>query len=114
MSRIESNIPQSIFYLEIKGEILRITCLTLCLRDSIPKTKELLGRMKQQGSKRGTTDTFNIVRNIISSSRKFPTRLYLMSGPLKHFLERKTVILLKCVGIYLWVYKLYLSMKLCL
>ena len=113
MSRIESNIPQSIFYLAIKGEFLRIVCLTLCLRDSIPKTKELLGRMKQQSSKHGATNTFNIVRSNFSSSRKFPTRLYFMSGPLELSLERQTVIFFKCVCIYLWVYKLYLSVKLC-
>ena len=63
MPYIESNILQNIFYSAIKGEFLRIARSTLCLRDFIPKAKELLERMKQQGSKRGTTGTS--LRNII-------------------------------------------------
>ena len=56
-SHVESNIPQNIFYSAIKGELLRIACLTLYLRDFMPKVKELLERMKQQGSKCGTAGT---------------------------------------------------------
>ena len=55
MPHIESNIPQSNFYSVIKGEFLRIARSTLSLRDFIPKAKELLECMKQQGSKRGIT-----------------------------------------------------------
>ena len=54
---IESNIPQNIFYSAVKGEFLRTARSTLCLRDFKPKTKELLERMKQQGSKRRTRGT---------------------------------------------------------
>ena len=39
----------------MKGGFLRIDCSTLCLRNFIPKAKELLERMNQQGSKRGNT-----------------------------------------------------------
>ena len=35
MPHIESNIPQSIFYSAIKGEFLRISRSTICLRDFI-------------------------------------------------------------------------------
>ena len=45
MSHIESNIPPNIFYSTIKDELLRIARLTLCLKDYVPKTKELLKRM---------------------------------------------------------------------
>ena len=55
---IKSNIPQNIFYSAIKCDFLNIACSTLCLWDFIPKGKELLEHMKQQGSKRGTADTF--------------------------------------------------------
>ena len=57
MPHIESNILQTIFYSKVKLEFLRIACSTLCLRDFIPKAKELLERMKQQATKRGTTGT---------------------------------------------------------
>ena len=63
MPHIESNIPQNIFYLAIKGEFLKIAHSTLWLRDFKPKAKELLGCMKQQGSKRSTMGTF--LRKII-------------------------------------------------
>ena len=42
MPHIESNIPQNIFYLTIKGELLRIGRSILFLSDFIPKAKELL------------------------------------------------------------------------
>ena len=57
MRHIESSIPQNIFYLAIKSDFFRIARSTLCLRDFILKAKEFLGRMKQQGSKRGTSGT---------------------------------------------------------
>ena len=55
MPQIEINIPKNIFYSAIKGDFLRNARSTLCLRNCIPKAKELLERMKQQGSKHGTT-----------------------------------------------------------
>ena len=57
MPRIESNIPQNVFYLAIKGDFLRISCSTLCLRYFIPNAKQLLVLIKQQDSKRCTTGT---------------------------------------------------------
>ena len=57
MPHIESNIPQSIFYTAIKCEFLRIARSNLYLRNFIPKAKELFERMKQHGSKHGTTGT---------------------------------------------------------
>ena len=61
MPHIASNIPQNIFQLAVKGEFLKIARSTLCLRDFIPKAKDLLERMKQQGFKRGTKGTFFFV-----------------------------------------------------
>ena len=58
MPHIENNIPQNILYSAIMGKFLRISSLTLCPRDFTPMAKELLERMKQQDSKRGTTGTF--------------------------------------------------------
>ena len=57
MPHIESNIPENIFYSAIEGGFLRTARSNLCLRDFIPKAKELLERMKQRGSKRVTTCT---------------------------------------------------------
>ena len=42
MPHTESNIRQNIFYLTIKGELLRIARSILFLSDFIPKAKELL------------------------------------------------------------------------
>ena len=81
MSHKKSNIPQNIFYSATKGDFLRIYCSALCLRDFIPKAKEIIERTKQQGFKRCTTGT-------ISPSREFLTLLYFMSGPPKHFLRK--------------------------
>ena len=67
---IESNIPHNIFYSAIKGEFLRIACSTLCLMDFIPKAKELLEHMKQQGSKHGNTSTF-LRKIILAHSESF-------------------------------------------
>ena len=83
MPHIESHILQNIFYSLIKDEFLRIVRSTLCFRDFIPKAKELLERMKQQGSKRGTTGTS--LRKIILTH---PESFHLMSGPPKYFLRR--------------------------
>ena len=56
MPHIESNIPENIFYSAI-DVFLRTARSNLCLRDFIPKAKELLERMKQRGSKCVTTCT---------------------------------------------------------
>ena len=50
MPYIESSIPQNGFYASVKGDFLRIGCSTLCLRNFLPKSKELLKRMKKQTS----------------------------------------------------------------
>ena len=47
----ESKIPWYIFYSAIKRQVLRFAWSTLCLNDFISKAKELLTRMKLQGSK---------------------------------------------------------------
>ena len=57
MPLIKSNFLLKYFYSAIKGKFLRISGSTVCIRDFIHKAKELLEGMKQQGSKRGTTDT---------------------------------------------------------
>ena len=51
-------------------------------------TKELLERMKQQGSKYNVTSSYSI---IISTSRVIPTLLYFLPGPPKRSLRRQTV-----------------------
>lgn len=57
----------------IKDEFFRIACSTLRLRSFIPKAQELLERMKQQSSKRGTTCTY--LRKIILAQRVSDTSL---------------------------------------
>ena len=57
MPHIESDIPQNIFYSAIKGEFLRIARSTLSLSRFTTEVKELLERMKQQGSKRSPTSS---------------------------------------------------------
>ena len=44
MPHIESNISRNILYSAIKSELLRIVCSSLCLRDFVPKSEELLER----------------------------------------------------------------------
>ena len=87
MQYIESNIPENIFHSAIKGEFLRIARSTLCLWGFTPKAKELLERMKQQGSKRCTTAT-SLRKVILAYPESFLTLLYFISGPPKHFLRR--------------------------
>ena len=48
---MDSNIPKSIFYSAIAGEFLRIARSSSQLDFFIPKAKELLLRMKNQGAK---------------------------------------------------------------
>jgi len=55
MPHLDSNIPQSIFYSALLGEFLRIARCTLRLDDFLPKAKELLNRMKKQGSQERRT-----------------------------------------------------------
>ena len=50
MPHKDSNIPQNIFYSSLVGEFLRIGRSTLKLEDFIPKAKELIQRMKNQGA----------------------------------------------------------------
>jgi len=50
MPHMDSNIPQIIFYSALVGEFLRIARSTLLLDDFIPKAKDLLTRMRVQGS----------------------------------------------------------------
>ena len=57
MPHIESNFSQNNFDLAIKGKFLRTARSALYLRDFIPKAKELLEHMKQQGFKPGATGT---------------------------------------------------------
>ena len=45
-----SNIPQSIFYSSLVGELLRIARSTLKLGDFFPRAKDLLQRMRNQGA----------------------------------------------------------------
>ena len=71
MSHIESDIPQNIFSPAKKGDFLRISFSTLSLRDFIPKAKELLERMKQQGFKRGTTGTTSLRKIILAHPESF-------------------------------------------
>ena len=57
--------PSNIFYSAIVGEFLRIGRSTLKLEDFIPKAKELLMRMKNQGSEINRTK--RALRKIINS-----------------------------------------------
>jgi len=50
MPHIDSNIPYSIFYSALVGEILRIARSTLLLEDFLPGAKCLLSRMRTQGA----------------------------------------------------------------
>ena len=70
----------------MKAEFLRIARPTLCLRNFIPKAKELLERIKQQVSKRGTTGT--CLRKILAHPESFQHFCYFTSGPPKYFHRR--------------------------
>ena len=86
MPHIEINIPQSIFYSAIKGQFLRTARSTICLRDFVPKAKKLLGRMKQQGSKPGTTGT-SIRKIILAHLESFQHFSISCQGLLNIFVE---------------------------
>ena len=67
---IESNIPQNVFYSAIKGQFLGTVCSIICLKDFMSKAKELLERIKQQCSKRGTTGT-SLIKTILAHTESF-------------------------------------------
>ena len=50
MPHMESNIPKSTFYSALMGEFLRIGRSSLLLQDFLPPAKQLLQRMRMQGS----------------------------------------------------------------
>ena len=55
----ESNIPENIFYSALSGEIIRIGRSTLLKADFLPKIKELIQRIKNQGA------SYNRIRRTI-------------------------------------------------
>ena len=52
MPYISSNIPKTIFYSALIGEILRKARSTLLFRDFFPKAKEFIKRMNSQGAEK--------------------------------------------------------------
>ena len=52
MPYTSSNIPETIFYSAMVGEILRIAHSTLLYVDFLPKASELIRRLNNQGAKR--------------------------------------------------------------
>ena len=52
MPYLSSNIPKNIFYSALIGEILRIARSTLFFKDFLPKAKELVKRMINQGAEK--------------------------------------------------------------
>ena len=55
MPYVSSNIPESIFYSAMVGELLRIARSTLLFEDFLPKTRDLIHRLKNQGAKQHTS-----------------------------------------------------------
>jgi hypothetical protein len=55
MPYISSNIPESIFYSAMVGEFLRIARSTLLFTDFLPKTRELIHRLNNQGAVQHTS-----------------------------------------------------------
>ena len=55
MPYVSSNIPESIFYSAMVGEFLRIARSTLLFADFLPKTRELIHRLKNQGAVQHTS-----------------------------------------------------------
>ena len=55
MPYVSSNIPESIFYSAMVGEFLRIARSTLLFEDFLPKTRDLIHRLKNQGAKQHTS-----------------------------------------------------------
>ena len=51
MPYVSSNIPESIFYSAMVGEFLRIARSTLFFNDFLPKARELIHRLNNQGAK---------------------------------------------------------------
>ena len=52
MPYTSSNIPETIFYSALVGEYLRIAHSTLLYEDFLPKARELISRLNNQGAKR--------------------------------------------------------------
>ena len=63
MPYISSNIAESIFYSAMVGEFLRIARSTLLFEDFLPKTRELIHRLNNQGAKQQTS--CRLLRKII-------------------------------------------------
>ena len=55
MPYVTSNIPESIFYSGMVEEFLRIARSTLLLADFLPKARELIHRLKNQGAVQHTS-----------------------------------------------------------
>ena len=55
MPYVSSNIPESIFYSAMVGEFLRIARSTMLFSDFLPKTRELIHRLNNQGAKQHTS-----------------------------------------------------------
>ena len=55
MPYVSSNIPESIFYSAMVGEFLRIARSTLFFEDFLPKTRDLIHRLNNQGAKQHTS-----------------------------------------------------------
>jgi len=64
MPRLDSNIPESIFYSALVGEFIRIARSTLLSQDFIVKAKELCQRIRKQGANLGILA--RKLKNIIS------------------------------------------------
>ena len=107
---LESNISQSIFCSVIKGEILRIACLTL--RGFIRRAKELLEQMKPKGSRLINTGT-SIRKVILAHPKNFQKFSISCKDLLNFFSVDKLSEFSLSVCIYSCFYKSYLSIKLC-
>ena len=55
MPYVSSNIPENIFYSAMVGEFLRIARSTLLFEDFLPKTRDLIHRLNNQGAKQHTS-----------------------------------------------------------
>lgn len=73
MPYLSSNIPKKIFYSALVGEFLRIARATLYLTDFIPKAKDLVTRMLNQGGDRRCVERYllKIIRRHLDSFSQF-------------------------------------------
>ena len=76
MPYLSSNIPKKIFYSALVGEFLRIARATLYLTDFIPKAKDLVTRMLNQGGDRRCVERYllKIIRCHLDSFSQFKTK----------------------------------------